>query len=547
MFGGDRLTANRIEITVCQSGYAMGENPPEPTPDIYNQMIEQLAAERRLAAEAAVQAAVSAQKAAASSAGAQTAAADAEETAVRISEDRAAVTETRQTVEAFSGQVAADKAVAEQKADQAAQSAQSAAAAQQQTENAKTAAAQSAAAAASSAQSAQSQADRAQRLAEGMDAYSKADADARYSLNITAHLLLTGNEAYTVTDADELPVQDLKLTGHVDIPESLGPTAPAAMPGVISSLTTDITTNEGVELYIASCSGSIYSKLAPASWGEPVVFPSGPILGGICVEVPLSPGHSYYPEFTGLECSDPQCGYTVTYLNAAGTAVNYTSARPFTPPAGVVTGIISYGRYTMSAGTSMKADAFRLTETIPLPLTAPLYAVGSLTDSYDVATGEEVRRVNVQELDGTEGWMHHVSDEEYVDFAVYGILHTSPISYWCSHFPTGSSGTGNTLYTQSSVVVVRLRYDTGIIHKGSEMADFKAWLEAQKTAGTPVTILYDRPSSAITQHGALPIKLYRGETTVQFDSPVWGTMTYIVSIKARLDDIYRRLEALEAG
>lgn len=550
VFGGDRLTANRIEITVCQSGYAMGETPPEPTPDIYNQMMEQLAAERKRAEEAAVQAAVSAQKAAASSASAQMAAADAEDAAL----DAAAIDEARQAVEAICAQVAADKAAVDQKSDQAAQNAQSAASAAQQAEAAEAAAIQSAEEAAAASQSAASEADRAQRFAQGMDAYGKAESDARYLQNITAELALDGKAVYAVSDAEALPVQELILTGYGDTPDSLEPTAPASLPGVISQLTTDITTNNGVELYIASCSGPIYSKLSPTPWGQPAIFPNGPILGGICVEVPLTSGNSYYPEFTGLECSDPQCGYTVTYLNAAGTAVNYTSDRPFTPPAGVVSGVISYGRYTMSADTTMKADAFRLTEIRRLPLTAPLYALGELADIYDITTGEEVRRVDVQELAGTESWVNMGSSEEYVNFAISSILHTAPSVYWCSHFPAGSSGTGNALYTQSTGVVVRVRYDTGIIHKGTEIADFKAWLAARKAAGTPVTILYNRPSPNTTQHGPMTLQLYRDETHLTFSAPVWGSMKYTVNHRAvldqvnrRLEDICARLEALEAG
>ena len=40
VFGGERITANRVEIPVLQSGYAEGETPSEPTPTVYEQILE---------------------------------------------------------------------------------------------------------------------------------------------------------------------------------------------------------------------------------------------------------------------------------------------------------------------------------------------------------------------------------------------------------------------------------------------------------------------------------------------------------------------------
>lgn len=46
VFGGDRLTTNRVEVSVCQSGFLPGVTPPAPTPDIYDQLLRSVAAER---------------------------------------------------------------------------------------------------------------------------------------------------------------------------------------------------------------------------------------------------------------------------------------------------------------------------------------------------------------------------------------------------------------------------------------------------------------------------------------------------------------------
>lgn len=40
VFGGDRITTNKVVINVTKSGYQKGETPQDPTPDIYAQIIE---------------------------------------------------------------------------------------------------------------------------------------------------------------------------------------------------------------------------------------------------------------------------------------------------------------------------------------------------------------------------------------------------------------------------------------------------------------------------------------------------------------------------
>lgn len=40
VFGGDRITANRVSVDVIRSGYTTGETPKPPTPDIYAQILK---------------------------------------------------------------------------------------------------------------------------------------------------------------------------------------------------------------------------------------------------------------------------------------------------------------------------------------------------------------------------------------------------------------------------------------------------------------------------------------------------------------------------
>ncbi len=80
VFGGDRLTTDRIAVTVDGSGMVEGVTPPTPTPDIYNQLLSMVETERQVAEAAAVAAGEQADTATTASVTAQ-AAADRSETA----------------------------------------------------------------------------------------------------------------------------------------------------------------------------------------------------------------------------------------------------------------------------------------------------------------------------------------------------------------------------------------------------------------------------------------------------------------------------------
>lgn len=42
VFGGDRITANKVVIQVNKSGYDEGKTPQPPTPDVYNQLLNSI-------------------------------------------------------------------------------------------------------------------------------------------------------------------------------------------------------------------------------------------------------------------------------------------------------------------------------------------------------------------------------------------------------------------------------------------------------------------------------------------------------------------------
>ena len=42
VFGGDRITANKVVVKVSKSGYIVGKTPSEPTPDVYTQILNSI-------------------------------------------------------------------------------------------------------------------------------------------------------------------------------------------------------------------------------------------------------------------------------------------------------------------------------------------------------------------------------------------------------------------------------------------------------------------------------------------------------------------------
>lgn len=63
VFGGDRLTTDRAMVEVEASGFTQnGIDPPTPTPDVYNQLLESVALDRQIAEASAVTAAEKAEE-----------------------------------------------------------------------------------------------------------------------------------------------------------------------------------------------------------------------------------------------------------------------------------------------------------------------------------------------------------------------------------------------------------------------------------------------------------------------------------------------------
>ena len=138
-------------------------------------------------------------------------------------------------------------------------------------------------------------------------------------------------------------------------------------------------------------------------------------------------------------------------------------------------------------------------QTITLPALAPLHGDGTVCDEYDAATGVENRRWGRVELDGTEAWITRTSGTGVYGYALPDVFDAPAAAGVCTHFKFIKNGASGT-QTAVCVASASTRKDLSVFTTIATLDDFKAWLAAQATAGTPVTVVYQLDEPVITQH-----------------------------------------------
>lgn len=138
-------------------------------------------------------------------------------------------------------------------------------------------------------------------------------------------------------------------------------------------------------------------------------------------------------------------------------------------------------------------------QTIDLPALAPLHGDGTVCDEYDAATGVENRRWGRVELDGTEAWITRTSGAGVYGYALPDVFDAPAAAGVCTHFKFIKNGASG-MQTAVCVASASTRKDLSVFTTIATLDDFKAWLSARATAGTPVTVLYQLAEPVITQH-----------------------------------------------
>lgn len=180
-------------------------------------------------------------------------------------------------------------------------------------------------------------------------------------------------------------------------------------------------------------------------------------------------------------------------------------------------------------------------QTVPLPALEPLYGAGDIHDEYDAATGVENRRWGRVVFDGTENWgttLNPSGNRRYYiqvpDSVFYSKVSQVVCSHWASIAPrlTYQDVTGITL-TPDTVNKSIWLYDSRFAQ--ADLPTFKAYLNAQATAGTPVTVVYQLDAPVVTQHGPQRIPTYPGCTNLMLDVSADGAVRYPLSAPMQWD------------
>ena len=135
-------------------------------------------------------------------------------------------------------------------------------------------------------------------------------------------------------------------------------------------------------------------------------------------------------------------------------------------------------------------------------------------DSLDLATGEVVRRWKRLELDGTEAWTFAGTNDHGISNFYTPLTDpyvSKPPTWMCTHYPNQ-----NTLFadTTDRGIMLSAGYTAYIRETYTTVEDFKAYLAAQKEAGTPVTVLYRLKKPEVVSGGAHSLAQPEGEMVI---------------------------------
>ena len=134
-------------------------------------------------------------------------------------------------------------------------------------------------------------------------------------------------------------------------------------------------------------------------------------------------------------------------------------------------------------------------QSVSLPEGLELYGAGGDCDEYDAVSGTLTRRWERLDLDGTESWNTYVSDHVGADVMVYTLTgYDFALAYQssvCSCFRNVNyAWQHNVPWEYSDHDAQAYKYFAVPKEQFPDVSAFKAWLAAQKEAGTPVALLY---------------------------------------------------------
>ena len=167
---------------------------------------------------------------------------------------------------------------------------------------------------------------------------------------------------------------------------------------------------------------------------------------------------------------------------------------------------------------------------VPLPALEPLYGDGTVCDEYDAVSGVETRRWKRVVFDGTEKW-----NKWREDVCIYSLIRPALVAHQgaCNAYPIFKSINWNAFPDrQFSIETKQINFRNDAC---ADVDSWKAYLNAQATAGTPVTVVYQLDAPVVTQHGPQRIPTYPGCTNLMLDVSAEGAVRYPLSAPMQWD------------
>jgi len=169
----------------------------------------------------------------------------------------------------------------------------------------------------------------------------------------------------------------------------------------------------------------------------------------------------------------------------------------------------------------------------PLPIPRPLRRVGDVKDKcvtrQDYESAEKLvvtYNVGFVELNGTEA-SHIFEGMFYLDYSAAWPTPANRVNGVCSHYPYGAYGKGKIWLTDNGAAVV---YNPNGDYTGDEggLANWKAYLAAQKEAGTPVQVAYQLAAPEVYATDPVDFDNAAGPLTVMTGGELEVRMTELI-------------------
>lgn len=222
--------------------------------------------------------------------------------------------------------------------------------------------------------------------------------------------------------------------------------------------------------------------------------------------------------------SDWLPGYAKTAYNATNEGVYSADS-----DAGTISIVLSIQRLIAAGATSGDTSTY-------LSAASAIFSAHPLTvyyqsTAYDGTNGLDVCLTEYQndfvELDGTEA-SHIFEGMFYLDYSAAWPTPANRVNGVCSHYPYGAYGKGKIGLTDNGAAVV---YNPNGDYTGDEggLANWKAYLAAQKAAGTPVQVAYQLATPEVYATDPVDFDNTAGPLTVVTGGQVEVKMTDFVT------------------